>query len=231
MPVKRKRTKLQREEDMVAIADLYKRGWTMRKILARINDSRPYSLSLGSIKNDIDRVLKRWREKQSSYIDNFITVQIEQIQEMKRELWNEYLRSKKSLKSVKEKRKAIVRYSSQLLVPEEDLSELELDLIMGGNTEKPKDLTEEFTNIEIHFTDLSKEESGMVEVDQTIQATEKLGNPRYLELLAKLMEQEARLLGFYNTDNITPTTSVVIVNMPAPMSQQEFTPIDLPNTE
>lgn len=220
-----KRTKIEREADLVVIADLYKRSWTFRQIAEELTKRRSYSLSYVMVKHDLDLVLSRWKEKQSAYIENFVVLQVQQIQAMKQECWSEYLRSKNPSKKIVEKRQAIVNAGIHKIKNPEDLHDLELDYIFDDNTsalEEAKKNNQSLDEVEIHFTDLSPY-SG-VEVDQTVQINDRLGNPKYLELMAKLMDQEARLLGFYNTDNVTPTTSVVIVKMPEPMSKESFIP-------
>ncbi len=227
-----KRSKTEREADRVIVADLYKRNWNMREIAKEISRRRPYSISHVTVKYDLDAVLKRWREKQSAYIENFVVLQVQQIQALKKECWAEYLRSKNPTKKINEKRQAIISTGIHDIKNPEDLHALELDYIFDDDTgalDEAKAKRQSLEDVEIHFTDLSKAVG--VEVNQTVQVTERLGNPKYLDLMAKLMDQEARLLGFYNNENITPTTSVVIVNMPAPESPNRYIPLDHQNEQ
>jgi len=218
-PKKRfQRTKIQREADLIVVADLYRRNWSMRQIAEQICARRDYKIGYVTIHKDVELIISRWRKQQATYIENFVLLQIEQIGELKRELWNEYLRSKTSLKRFKEKRKGVLT--------KEDLIDLEMDAIFDTITsdqirnKRPNPAG----SIEIHFTDLSNAKA--LEVDQTIEEHERLGDPKYLELIARLMEQESRLLGFYNTDNITPTASVIIVTTPATKNLNEYKPLD-----
>jgi len=219
-----KRNKTEREADLVVIADLYRRSWSMRQIAAEVSRRRTYTLTDSTIKHDLDLILSRWKEKQAQYIDNFIVVQLEQIAAMKKELWEEYIRSKNPTRKIKEKRNALNVKNIHASKEPEDLVDLELDYIFMNDTSKPRPNATPLDTVEIHFTDLS--DSSGVEVDQTLEVSENIGNPKFLELIGKFMDQEARLLGFYNMDNITPTMSVVIVNVPKPASKEIFTPLD-----
>lgn len=220
-----KRNKTEREADLVVIADLYRRNWSMRQIAAELSNRRPYTLTDSTIKHDLDLILSRWKEKQAQYIENFIVVQLDQIAAIKKELWEEYQRSKQPTKKIKEKRTAVNVNNIHAMKQPEELIDFELDFLFDDVTTKPKKKTQtSLDQVEIRFTDLST--TAGAEVDQSVEVEERIGNPKFLELLGKFMDQEARLLGFYNTDNITPTTSVVIVNMPTPESKKTYIPID-----
>lgn len=224
-----KRTKTEREADLTAIAELYKRGWSMRAIASEVSKRRAYSITFAQVKYDLDDIFKRWREKQKQYIDNFVTVQLKQIQIMKQELWSEYLRSKKPMKKLFEKREAVIHTGVHAINPKEDLAEIELEEIFSDSTKPVVSTPSELEEVEPFMTDLN--ESNRVDVVQSIQHVERLGNPKYLELVAKLMEQEAKLLGFYNSDKLDSNTTVVIVKVPEPSSQEDYTPLGQHDSE
>lgn len=218
------RSKVQREQDLVVIADLYRRGWSLRQIAAEITARRPYSLSYSMVKVDLDRVLSQWREQQVQYVDNFITIEFERIESMKSELMQEYIRSKQPTKLVSERRKAMLDIPTHIHNNKkaENLAEDDMDSIFDTTPKLlPKNKEGVVTgldSIDVVFTSMSSVES--VYVDQNMQMTENLGNPRYLELIAKLIDQQAKLLavGVYGKGEVATTSSVIVVNMPAPQA-------------
>ena len=217
---RRKRTKTEREADLALIAEMRKRCVPYRRIAEHLTSIRSYSLTHVTIKRDVDTVLKRWRDKQSEYIENFIATQLQQIQEMKREAWAEYARSKTPLKYMTERRKMIsvegvnTKKDAELLMGfvSEELSNL-LDEVEVKP--EPKEVNS-LDDVLVEFRDL-KDLSGAIEIEQNVKVVERLGNPKYLDLVSKLLDQEAKLLGFYKDDTPDKThTSVVVVTMPAP---------------
>lgn len=219
----RKREKIEREDDLVIVANLYKRNWTIRAIAAELTKRRPYSISPSQVKYDLDAIISRWKEKQKKYIDNFITIQLEQIAALKEEAWKEYIRSKSPTKSIKEKREAIVNTGIHSIKQAEDISDIELDAIFDDSIAIETKTAEQrsLENVEVKFTDLSQT---TVEVDQVVQVTERLGNPKYLDLIQRLMDQECKLLGIYKTDDLGNNTSVVIIQTPPPESKEQYMP-------
>jgi len=226
-----KRTKGEREKDLVIVADLYRRGWTYKAIAEKISELREYSITYVTVKHDFDLVLRRWRSKQENYLEHFIAVQLSQIAALKRECWSEYEKSKNPSRSIKETRKAVIKPSMKHRRKQEDLLDFELDDMFGDNlrpeTEKLKRL-DTIKNIDMKFTNLDEEfeEAGEVEINQTLEYSETTGDIKYLETIRKLMDQEAKLLGFVNGDNVTNTntTNTIIVNMPEPENQADYLP-------
>lgn len=220
-----KRKPIEREADYVIVADLYRKGWTMRDIASEITRRRPYSLSYSQVKHDLDKILKRWREKQSKYLEDFIVIQIQQIQLMKKECWKEYERSKHPTKKISEKRKVVISTGVHRVKGYEDLHAFELDSIFADGTkalDEAKQKNNSLDDVEIQLTDLSKAVG--VEINQDVQLTERLGDHKWIELVAKLMEQEARLLGFYNADKVVTTETTIVVKLPDPISQNSYLP-------
>lgn len=95
-----------REGRMEIVAELYKRGYTYRKIrtetMARMNMP---TYSLQTVKKDIDMLLKEWRESRLSDMDAALTLELARIDETVQELWAQWERSKVDYQKMVEKRK------------------------------------------------------------------------------------------------------------------------------
>jgi hypothetical protein len=225
-----KRTKTEREKDLVVVADLYRRGWTFKMIAEKVSAIRDYSISYVTVKHDFDLVLARWRKKHSAYLEHFIVSQVEQIAALKRECWKEYEKSKDPKRSIKETRKAVIKPSLRHRFKPDDLLDFQLEDIFGDNVREEKEELKKIDtikNIDMQFTDLNKEfeEAGEIEINQTLEYTEKTGDAKYLELIRKLMDQESKLLGFTSGKEIkTTTNNTIIVSMPAPETQDIYLP-------
>lgn len=95
-----------REARLEVVAELYKRGYTFRKIraetMARMN-LPTYSLS--TVKTDIGILLKEWRESRLNDMDAALTLELARIDETIQELWSQWERSKVDYQKMVEKRK------------------------------------------------------------------------------------------------------------------------------
>ena len=84
-----------REARLEVVAELYKRGYSYRKIrtetMARMN-LPAYSLS--TVKTDVGILLKEWRESRLSDMDAALTLELARIDETIQELWSQWERSK-----------------------------------------------------------------------------------------------------------------------------------------
>lgn len=95
-----------REARLEVVAELYKRGYSYRKIrtetMARMN-LPAYSLS--TVKTDVGILLKEWRESRLSDMDAALTLELARIDETVQELWAQWERSKVDYQKMVEKRK------------------------------------------------------------------------------------------------------------------------------
>jgi hypothetical protein len=104
-PLNKKRQKIAMAR-MEIVAQLYKRGYSFRKIqeevVARLN-METYSLS--TVKKDVDKLLAEWRQNRLADMDDAVQVQVEKINDRNRELWDQWEKSKQdySRKTVKRK--------------------------------------------------------------------------------------------------------------------------------
>lgn len=200
------RTKIQIEEDKKAIASLYKRGWSLRKIAAKLTIERPYSISYGTIKNDLDELIQDWREEANLDIGTAIAVELAKIAELEAEAWLEYIRSKKSIQTKKESRKAVV------IDPELDFENKDKIVV------QPDPEPEEGVFL---LTDLSKNAS--VEINQTESIQEQIGDPRFLAIVERCIERRCKLLGLDKEDK-TPPATVVVIKAPEVVPVERFLP-------
>ncbi|MDR1340820.1 MAG: hypothetical protein LBK58_12315 [Prevotellaceae bacterium] len=88
------------------IAPLFRRCCTYREIqsevMARLN-LKSYSLS--TVKDDIERLLDRWREQEISDVNDRVNLELVRIDEAVRELWEQWEKSKEDYKKTSNKRK------------------------------------------------------------------------------------------------------------------------------
>lgn len=88
-------TRQVREARMEVVAELYKRGYSYRKIrtetMARMNLP---AYSLFTVKTDVGILLKEWRESRLSDMDAALTLELARIDETIQELWSQWERSK-----------------------------------------------------------------------------------------------------------------------------------------
>jgi len=100
-----KRTKAQREADLVLIQDWYVRGDSQRTIAERLGDLRAYRVSHQTICNDIEAILERWRQATVQNIDELKAQELAKINTIEREAWRAWERSiGKSERTLAEKR-------------------------------------------------------------------------------------------------------------------------------
>jgi hypothetical protein len=93
-----KRTKFEREQQLVQIAQLYLTGHTQAAIARQLN------LSRSQIQYDIQACIREWRRTRIEDIDQVKTVELERINRMECEYWDAWERSKLDRKSTSAKR-------------------------------------------------------------------------------------------------------------------------------
>lgn len=155
---KRQATKEQRTLRMDIIAPLFKRGWSYRdireEVMARLNLP---TYSLKTVKDDIDALLKEWRETRIEDMDLSMQLELQRIDDLIKEAWEAWEKSKEDYQKNK---------GTQHAIP--------------GVSENP----DESAVIVTHMQQ-SKEE------------VRSCGDPRYLELINKLLIERRKLLGLY----------------------------------
>lgn len=102
------RIKRAQQNRLDIIAPLYRHGYTYREIQAEVRarlDMRAYSLS--TLKSDIDKLVAEWRKQRMEDIDNTITMELARIDEMIREAWQAWEKSKEDYDQTSQKQKGI----------------------------------------------------------------------------------------------------------------------------
>ena len=111
---RRSETPRKQQERLDIIADLYKHGYTYRQIrLEVMNRLALKAYSLQSVHADIQKLLAEWRSYRVEIVDHNIQLELERIDEMIKESWESWEKSKEDY--VKEHAKQIA-----LPVPPED---------------------------------------------------------------------------------------------------------------
>lgn len=91
-----KRNKGQALDDDILIGELYLQGLSYRGIAKKISEDkkRPYTLSHVQVALDMNRLLKEWRDAKGEQIDLWLTGELEKINKMEAEYWEQWEQSK-----------------------------------------------------------------------------------------------------------------------------------------
>ena len=127
-----------REARLEVVAELYKRGYSYRKIrtetMARMN-LPAYSLS--TVKTDVGILLKEWRESRLSDMDAALTLELARIDETIQELWSQWERSKTDYQQRTSKKKGTPNRNQdgveQSGIRTHSIEEIKTDKIMLGD--------------------------------------------------------------------------------------------------
>lgn len=144
------------------IAQLYKRGYSYREIrdevMARL-DLQSYSLQ--TVHKDVSKLLEEWRETRIENIDLSVQLELQRIDDLIKEAWAAWDKSKTDYERKKAKQKGLPTPSDE-----------------DGN------------------------DGGVVTVSMEQQREEVIcyGDPRYLELINKLLIERRKLLGLYSPE-------------------------------
>lgn len=88
-----KRTKGERETDLIEIAELYLKGETMQSIATQISAQRHYSIGRSTIYNDLQVLHARWKESQLVDFDAAKAKELTRIDKLESEYWFAWSRS------------------------------------------------------------------------------------------------------------------------------------------
>lgn len=95
-----------KEGRLAIVAQLYKRGYTVRAIRAEVMrrlDLSTYSVS--TVHGDIKSLLKEWRESRLEDMDDALQLELTRIDDTVRELWEQWEKSKEDYTKTQRKRK------------------------------------------------------------------------------------------------------------------------------
>ena len=151
---------------MDILSGLYKRGYSYREmrseVMARLN-LRTYSLR--TVKEDIDSLLAEWRETRIEDLDLALQLELERIDNLVKEAWEAWDRSKESYKKVK---------GTQEGIPGTPDGE--------GDGQAGEIIT--------------------TKMKQTSEDVVSYGDPRYLEVINRLLMERRKLLGLYSPEKM-----------------------------
>ena len=95
-----------REGRLEVIAQLYKRGFTVRAIKAELMKRFDLkALSTATIHRDIQALLNEWRESRLANIDDALQLELSRIDDIVKELWEQWEKSKEDYTRTQRKRK------------------------------------------------------------------------------------------------------------------------------
>lgn len=94
-----KRTKDQREFDLVFCSNLFLRGYTYREISERLNEENArrgvgYTITKQMVYWDMQQLLIEWKRERMENIDDYVTQELRKLDKMEVELWKAWERSK-----------------------------------------------------------------------------------------------------------------------------------------
>lgn len=79
---------------MVIVAELYKRGWSIKRITDEVKTRMNTTCSTRTIWNDIQDLLKEWQATRIQDIDARLQLELERIDDCVAELWEQWDKSK-----------------------------------------------------------------------------------------------------------------------------------------
>lgn len=95
-----------REGRLEVIAQLYKRGFTVRAIKAELMKRFDLkAISTATIHRDIQALLNEWRESRLANIDDALQLELTRIDDIVKELWEQWEKSKEDYTRTQRKRK------------------------------------------------------------------------------------------------------------------------------
>lgn len=85
-----------KEGRKVIVADLYKRGWSIRRIAEEVKNRLDMTCSTRTIWKDINELLDEWRATRIQDVDQRLQLELERIDDAVAELWEQWDKSKEN---------------------------------------------------------------------------------------------------------------------------------------
>lgn len=152
------------------VAQLYKRGWTQRKIQAEVMrrlDLPTYSLN--TVHRDIRCLLDEWRESRLDDMDDALQLELSRIDDTVRELWEQWEKSKEDYTRTQMKRKGMPASRNQ-----------------NGQTVQNQEGQNQ-----------NNDRIRTLVVEEKTQNVVGLGNPSYIAEIRQQLAERRKLLGLY----------------------------------
>lgn len=98
-----KRTKAERERDILFCTNLFMRGYSYREISRLLNieltkQGASYELTFQMVYYDMRKVLDEWKDDQKQNISDYVAQELRKLDRMEAELWEAWEKSKKIVK-------------------------------------------------------------------------------------------------------------------------------------
>lgn len=152
------------------VAQLYKRGWTQRKIQAEVMrrlDLPTYSLN--TVHRDIRCLLDEWRESRLDDMDDALQLELSRIDDTVRELWEQWEKSKEDYTRTQMKRRGMPASRNQ-----------------NGQTAQNQEGQNQ-----------NNDRIRTLVVEEKTQNVVGLGNPSYIAEIRQQLAERRKLLGLY----------------------------------
>lgn len=152
------------------VAQLYKRGWTQRKIQAEVMrrlDLPTYSLN--TVHRDIRCLLDEWRESRLDDMDDALQLELSRIDDTVRELWEQWEKSKEDYTRTQMKRRGMPASRNQ-----------------NGQTVQNQEGQNQ-----------NNDRIRTLVVEEKTQNVVGLGNPSYIAEIRQQLAERRKLLGLY----------------------------------
>lgn len=96
-----------REARLPIVAELYKKGYSLRKIKEEVDARFDSNISLNTLSKDIKAMLAEWRESRIDDIDTLMTLELARIDDCLVELWEQWEKSKENYTKTESSRKGV----------------------------------------------------------------------------------------------------------------------------
>jgi hypothetical protein len=101
-----RRSKVDREADLVVVANLYLKGMTQQQIAQEIAANRPYEIKRSQIANDIQEIHRRWQESYLTTINALKVRELARIDRLEAEYWSAWEKSNRDFVSLRQDKTA-----------------------------------------------------------------------------------------------------------------------------
>lgn len=164
----RKRLEQERERDLADIAGWYLRGWSRQSMLDEIARTRPYVLSLTTIKRDLRELEKRWFESQMIDFNEAKSRELQRLDALIEEYWVAWENSKNDAEEIMR----------------ENISDKQTST--GGEVQTTKDGT---------VIESTPSSSTFERNKVNVRTKGRDGNPRFLEGIERCIVRRCEILG------------------------------------
>jgi len=129
-----------KEARLVVVGELYKRAYNFREIREAVMAKLQLeTYSLGTVKNDVDSLLKDWRKTRIADVDHAIQLELESINAQIKECWYAWDRSKTDYKVKSKKQSGVAAKGGKSVTPDGKIAEGEAKIQTTAIEQTEKD--------------------------------------------------------------------------------------------